>query len=156
MPYTNPINRLIETGIVLKCPHKFVNASIMKCWNERTNERTNEQNIYLILLYRIKLLRSLAGKKETKEFKQVHDSLPTASKTRIKNKFFVIWPDRIPITGPPSPPPSNLSKTDKKLLLFSADLHLSLTLSFISRLPFLCYLFYRLFKIPPNHIKLMI
>jgi hypothetical protein len=34
IPCMNSINCLIESGTVLKCPHEFVNASIMKHWNK--------------------------------------------------------------------------------------------------------------------------
>lgn len=36
MPNRNPINRLIESGVVLKCPHKSVNASIMNMLEQNT------------------------------------------------------------------------------------------------------------------------
>lgn len=127
MPNRNPINRLIESGVVLKCPHKSVNASIMNML---------EQNTFL---YQIVALE----RRIKKRVERIRTQNEFARRGELSSGQIESF------QGFPQNPPTHHSKTDKTffLLRWSSSFIDSAP---ISRLPF----YLSIFKIPKTTLNL--
>lgn len=124
MPNRNPIKRLIESGVVLKCPHKSVNASIMNML---------EQNTFL---YQI-----VALERRIKRVERIRTENEFARRGELSSGQIESFQGFPPKTRPPIIP------RQTKLSFFFADLHLSLT-----QLPSQgCLSIYRFLKSPKLH-----